>query len=126
MTGPAAASDRAATAVEQPQSDTGVGGCGDQGDLGVVESPVRRQVATVLVRVGVSQHDFLDLATVADVIAVELEGQHLPHHVRTGGQVLDRLEQRDHVDAAADAAIVGGDQPHLLEQDHRLQNVRHR
>ena len=58
----AAASDRAAATVEQPQPHAG--GCGrvDESALRREQVPLRRQVAAVLVRVGVADHHLLALA----------------------------------------------------------------
>ena len=63
VAGSAAAADRAAAAVEEPQPDSGLARHLDQLQLGAVQRPVGGQVAAVLVGVGVAEHHFLALAT---------------------------------------------------------------
>ena len=63
---PAAAADRAAAAVEQPQAHVVALEHLDQFDLGLVELPVRGEVAAVLVAVGIAEHHLLLAAAAVD------------------------------------------------------------
>ena len=119
----AAATDGAAAAVEQTQPDALVARHLRDRGLRVVQRPVRGEVAAVLVRVGVAEHDLLHVAAGGDVAAVQRHVPRRPQHRRAGLQVLDGLEQRHDVDGAGEHAVVDGDQPDLLEQDHRLQQI---
>ena len=62
VAGAAAAADGAAATVEEPQPDSGLAGRLDQVELGAVQRPVGRQIAAVLVGVGIAEHDLLAVA----------------------------------------------------------------
>jgi hypothetical protein len=94
VAGPAAATDRAAAAVEEPQPDAVLAGHLDQRQLGPVERPVGGEVAAVLVAVGVAEHDLLRLAAGADQRPVEGLVEHRLQRRTGGGEVVDGLEQR--------------------------------
>ena len=61
MGGAPAATDRPAASVEQPEVDPVTPGHGDEGALGPMERPLRHEIAAVLVRVGVADHDLLQV-----------------------------------------------------------------
>ena len=119
---PAAAADRAAAAVEQPQAHVVALEHLDQADLGLVELPARGDEAAILVAVGIAEHDFLHAAAAVDQLAVVVHRQHAVHDAAGGLQILDGLEQRHDVDGAAAG---GMDQAGLLQQQRDLQHVGH-
>src|SRR5262249_47658587 len=96
----AAAADRAAAAVEQPQANIVAFEDLHQPDLGFVELPSRRDKAAILVAVGIAQHHLLHGAAAVDQLAVVVQRQHPVHDAGGGLQVLDGLEQRYDVDRA--------------------------
>ncbi len=93
----------------------------DQADLGLVELPARGDEAAVLVGIGIAEHHLLLAAEIVDEAAVFGNGEQPVHHADAGAQVVDRLEQRDHVERGPP---VGADEPDLLEQQRELQHVR--
>ncbi len=119
---PAAAADRAAAAVEQPQPHAVTLEHFDQPDLGLVEFPARGDEAAVLVAVGIAQHHFLDAAAAVDQLAIIMHRQQPVHDRGAGLQVLDGLEQRHDVERAAAGGI---DETDLLQQQRYLQHVGH-
>ena len=76
---PAAAPDRTAAAVEQPQPHAVALEHIDQPDLGLVELPARGDEAAILVAVGIAEHHFLDAAAAVDQPAVIMQRQHPVH-----------------------------------------------
>ena len=66
----AAAADRAAAAVEQPQPHMVALEHFDQADLGLVELPARGDEAAVLVAVGIAEHHLLHRAAAVHQLAV--------------------------------------------------------
>ena len=98
---PAAAADRAAAAVEQPQPDAVTLEHLDQPDLGLVQLPARGEKAAVLVAVGIAEHHLLHGAAAVDQPAVIVQRQQPVHDAGGGLQILDGLEQRHDVDRAA-------------------------
>ncbi len=117
---PAAAADRAAAAVKQPQPDVMAREHLDQADLGLVELPAGGDEAAVLVAVGITQHHFLHGAAAVDQSAIIVNRQHAVHDAGGSLQILDGLEQRHDIDGAAPGRI---DQAGLLEQNRDLQHV---
>ena len=95
---PAAAADRAAAAVEQPQPHVVALEHLDQADLGLVELPARGDEAAILVAVGIAEHHFLHAAAAVHQLAVIMQRQHPVHDAGRGLQILDGLEQRHDVD----------------------------
>jgi len=96
--------DRPAPAVEQRQLDAMCPrGCAQRG-LRLVKQPVRGEVARLLVRVGVAEHDLLPVSAPAEVLPIGRLGQ-------------DRvvLEQRDHIE---DRRRVGGRSREPKEPGH--------
>ena len=122
---PAAAHGTAAT-VEEPQPDSGLARRLDQVQLCPVQRPVRGQVAAVLVGVGVAEHDFLAVAAGGHHRAVQRKVQRRFENRRSTLQVVDGLEQRHDTDWRVRLASGGVQQAGLLEQDGRLEHVRHR
>ncbi len=77
----AAAADRAAAAVEEAQLDAAAVGEGcDERALALVQRPVRREVAAVLVAVGVAEHHLLQVAARREPAAVARDGERRSHH----------------------------------------------
>ena len=79
---PAAAADRAAAAVEQAQLHAVRRRRVDQRALGAIERPVRRQVAAVLVAVGIAEHHLLPVGAARDVRPIERQRERCAHRRR--------------------------------------------
>ena len=71
----AAAADRPAAAVEQPQADLAALEDVDQRHLGLVELPARGQEAAVLVAVGIADHHLLHAAAAFQQARVVRDGR---------------------------------------------------
>ena len=119
---PAAAADRAAAAVKQPQAHMVALEHLDQLDLGLVEFPTRGDKTAILVAVGIAQHHFLHRAAAVDQLAVIVDRQHPVHDAARCLQILDGLEQRHDIDGAAAG---GMNQAGLLQEQRDLQHVGH-
>ena len=89
---PAAAADGAAAAVEEPQLDAVVAKRVDERQLRAVERPVGRQVAAVLVAVGVAQHHFLPAVAAFEPAAIERQRERGAHDRRPSAR--DRRSSR--------------------------------
>src|SRR4029077_514509 len=63
----------------------------------LVQRPDRRDVAAVLVAVGIPKHHLLLVAAHAEPAPVERLRERLAHDVGAALEVADRLEERDHV-----------------------------
>ena len=96
--GPTAAADPAAPAVEQRQLDAvPPGGLRERG-LGPVDEPVRGEIAGLLVRVGVAEHDLLPVAAATDVVAVGGVGEDRVEDAARGRERRRVLEERHDVE----------------------------
>src|SRR5689334_11639263 len=95
-----APANRAAPTMEQPQIDSGLIARRRKPRLSILERPVGRQIASILARIRVPQHDLLESAASGQVAGVRTVRIKLPHQAVAPLKVLDRLEQRDHVDIA--------------------------
>ena len=93
----AAAAHRAAAPMEEHQPHAGLPGQPHQVYLGPLQRPARSQQATVLGAVGIAQHHDLAITAGAHVAAVDGVVEQRTHHPGGGVQVVDRLEQRRHV-----------------------------
>ena len=118
---PAAAADRTAAAVEQPQAHAVALEHTDQADLGLVEFPARGDETAVLVAVGIAEHHLLHPAAAVDEATVFRQRKQAVHDRGTGLQILDGLEQRHDVDRAAAGGV---DETHLLQQQRHFQQIR--
>ncbi len=98
---PAAAPDRAAAPVEEPQLDAVRRERVDQPHLGAIQRPVRGQIAAVLVAVGVAEHHFLPVVAAGDERRYGRLRERVAHDRAAAREVVDRLEQRHDVDARA-------------------------
>ena len=121
MGGAAAAPDRAAAAVEQPQPHAVPGGHVTQRPLRLVDRPLAGGDAGLLVGVRVAEHHLLQVAAGADDLPVRRQGQHLVEQVAAGVQLGRGLQQRH--DADPGPAGVDVDQPGLAGQHGRGQHV---
>ena len=130
--GAAAAPDGAAPAVEQGQGHAGLPAGLGQRLLRAVELPVGGDEAAVLVAVRIPQHDLLPVSPGLQVLAVHGQREQLAHQARAAVQVVDRLEQRHHLQRALRllALAAGLEQAVLLGEEQRRQHVadarRHR
>src|SRR6202030_696860 len=75
----AAAPDRAAAAMEQPQTHVMPLEHFNQAELGFVEVPARGDEAAILVAVGIDEHHFLHSAAAVHQFAVIVQRQHPVH-----------------------------------------------
>ena len=92
-----------------------------------VQLPVRGDVTAVLVAVGVSEHDFLQVAAAGDQRAVGRQAQQPVHHRARAPQVVDGLEERR--DVEVQGWLIGGprpQQPRLAQQHGRFEDIAHR
>ena len=112
--------------MEEPQPDPGAPGGGHQVQFGPVERPVGGQVAAVLVGIGVSEHDLLGVTAGRHHGAIDGDRQCGLQDRRAVLQVVDRLEERH--DAHRGVGLIPGQvkQTGLLQQQRRLEQVRHR
>ncbi len=126
---PAAASHRAATAVEQPQGDAMLGlellELLGQRDLGAIQLPVGGEEAAVLVAVGIAQHDLLLAAGALHQPRDAGQGIEVAHDGRGVAQVFDGFEQRRHqqLGVAVVAAQGAVEQPRLLLQQQQFKQI---
>src|SRR4029078_6577375 len=97
----ATAPDGGAAALEQAQLDTMPFEYLDQLDGGLVQLPVRGEIAAVLVAVRVAQHDFLHTAAALQHATVFGYGEQRFHDGAAAAQISDRLEQRNDVEGKA-------------------------
>ncbi len=112
--------------MEEPQPNSAFASGVDQGQLGAVDRPVGGQVPAVLVRIGVSEHDFLHVAAGGHHGAVERKIKHRLQNRRAVVQVVDGLEQRRNPDRTVGLVSRSVQQPDLFHQNGRLEHVRHR
>ena len=128
MCGPAAATDRAAAAVEQAESDVAAFGDGNEGSLRPIQLPLGRQVAAVLVGVGVADHDLLPALAALDDLFVSRMFEHGGQGGVRVAEVGDGLEQRHDVDGARYTSRFDVDphEPDLFEQHGHLEDVADR
>ena len=106
--------DAGAAPVEEAPAHPGAAAHVADLPLRLVQRPVRREEARVLVAVAVAQHDLLHVP--AQHRAVLGQRQQLPHDLRRPLEVVQRLEQRHGQDAQA----------HLACQDQRFEHVTDR
>jgi hypothetical protein len=90
----AAAADRAAAAVEQPQPHAVPGRHVAQRPLRLVDRPLAGGDAGLLVGVGVAEHDLLQVAAGPHDLPVGRQGQHLVQQLAAGVQLGRGLQQR--------------------------------
>ena len=119
----ATAADRAAAAMEQPHADAVPAEGLDEFGLCLEQLPARRQVAAVLVAVGIPEHHFLRLAPRVEHARVHRNRQQRVHRAGRVAQVRDRLEQRD--DVAAEVRVRRTVEADLAQQQHHLEHVGH-
>ena len=120
--GAAAAARRPAAPVEERERDVVQPADVHQPLLGQQQLPVGRQVAAVLVGVGVAHHHHLAVAARLQVAQVRGQAQQAAQRVRRAAEVVDRLEQGHEVDVGAEGAVLlpaqpGGRGQHLGGQD---------
>ena len=131
VAGPAAAADRAAAAVEQPQPDAMAGleliEQAHQRDLGAVQLPVAGEEAAVLVAVAVAEHDVLLAAAGGHHRRDAGQGVVVAHDGFGAPQVTDGLEQRHDDQLGAGRRAVGRQgavqQAAFLHQQQHLEQV---
>ena len=122
----AAAADGAAATMEEPQPDSRRARRLDQIQFGAVQRPVGRQVAAVLVGIGIPQHDLLGVAAGGDHRPVDRDREGRLQDRRAALQIVDGLEQRHDTDRHIWMFAGKVQQPSLFEQQRRLQQVRDR
>ncbi len=102
---PATSPDPPSPPVEQRQLDTvPLGGRHERG-LGDVQEPVRGEVAGLLVRVRVAEHHLLPIPAPPEMRAVGRVGQDRVEDTARGLERRRVLEQRNHIDREAPAAV---------------------
>jgi hypothetical protein len=109
--------------VEQQQIDAGLATDRRQLLLRYVERPRRRQDPGVLPRVGVAEHHLLPPAARGELPGVDRVGQQRAQHLRRPPQVVERFEQRHHVDARGRRVAREVHQPRLARQQQHAQQV---
>ena len=87
------------------------------------ELPVGRQVAAVLVGVGVAHHHGLALAARLDVAAVLRRAEERPQHPGGPAQVADGLEEGHEVDVRVEAPVLLADQAGVARERQRREEV---
>ena len=117
----AAAPDRAAAAVEEPQAHAVAHGDLAQALLGAVDLPLARGDAGLLVGVRVAEHHLLHVAAQGEQPPVGGLGQQLLEHLAGAAQLGRRLQQRDEADPRH--AGVEVDQARLAGQDRGGEQV---
>jgi len=118
---PAAATDRPASAVEQPQPDTKTPGRIAQALLSAVDLPLAGGYAGGLVGVRVSEHHLLHPAAERDDAAIRGVLEQVREEAVRAPQLLHGLEQRDEADARHAAVHV--DQSGLAREHHGGKDV---
>src|SRR5262249_22710556 len=96
--GSAAASDRAAAAVEEAEAHAVALEHLNERDLGAVELPAGGEEAPVLVAVRISQHHLLDIAAALEETAIAGTLEDRLHDGAAVAQIGDRLEERHDVE----------------------------
>ncbi len=94
--------------------------------LGLVELPVRRDEAAVLVRIGIADHHLLHPALPAGGAAHHRHAEQVTHDGGRGAQVVDGLEQGDDRQGADLGPRGVEEHPRLLGQQVGAEDVRHR
>ena len=97
----AAATDRAATTVEDPKRPAMSRHHGGDRLVGAVERPGRAHVANLFVAIGISEHHLLDPAPPIELSGVRRVGEQGFQRCRRALQGIASLEQRDNVDLTA-------------------------
>jgi len=118
----AAAPDGAAASVEQSELDAMLAKRLDQVELRAIERPVRRQIAAVLVAVGIAEHHLLPVPPAFEHRAIAGDVERCPHDVVAPRKIVDRFEQRDDVEGERCAL----EQADFLQQYGNFQQVRDR
>ena len=95
----AAAADAAAAAVEQREIHASFAEQRGQFFLRAIERPRGGEQAGILRRIGVAEHDFLSVAARSELASIHGIVEQLAHHVRRAIEIVERLEQRNDVDA---------------------------
>ena len=119
----AAATDCAAPAVEQAEFQAVFAEYFYQFQFCLIQLPVGRDVAAVLVAVRITQHHFLGVSPVGQQPAVVGNGEQFVHDGPAAAQVLDGFKQRDDIDVQRIAAF---QQACLLQHQCQFQHVAHR
>jgi hypothetical protein len=109
-----AAADRAAATVKESQAHIVLATYLEQGDLSLVQFPPRCQIASVLVAVGIAEHDFLHVVSGLEQVPIRLQRQQSCHDGTAAAQVVYGLEQRH--DVEIDPLSLRIIQSHFLEQ----------
>ncbi len=109
--------------MEQPHANAVLAEGLDEFGLCLEQLPAGRQVAAVLVAVGIPEHHFLRLAPRVEHARVHRNRQQRVHRAGRVAQVRDRLEQRD--DVAVQACVGGTVQADFAQQQHHLEHVGH-
>ena len=126
VTRPAATAHCSAATVEQSQPDRSRSGQLHKVQFSPVERPVRGEIATVLVGVGVAQHHLLDLASSIHHRPVE---RYFERGLQDGCptlEIVDGLEQRHDCHRRIGALARKIKQACLFEQQRCLKQIRHR
>jgi hypothetical protein len=108
--GAAAPADRTPPPVEEGEGDAVAAAERGQRPLGEVQLPVRGEVAAVLVRVAVPDHDRLRPPALVEVARVGGVREEALHDRGGGVEVLHRLEQRHHVEGVCDPGVLRQEQ----------------
>ncbi|MNT10652.1 hypothetical protein D3C72_1454940 [compost metagenome] len=116
--------------MEQAQLDAGLLKVGHERQFRLVQFPVRREEAAILVRVGIAEHDFLQLSLLGDQLFYQGQGHDLAHDAGRALQVGYRLEQGDDHQLARAVAVasrfpVGAQQARFFLQQQHFQQVGH-
>ena len=128
--GSAAPPDRAAATVEQSAIHLVATRDCNNVELRLIQIPVRRKNAAVFARVGITEHDFLQIAAAAEQGAIYGIAEKRFKHGFGVAQIADRLKQRRNADFAKPAlagvaaqACQPGQKTHF---EHVRRGMRHR
>ena len=84
--------------MEQAQADAVRSEHLDQARFGLIQRPVGAEIASVLVAVGIAEHDFLHASARVQPEAIGVQRERFGHDVAAAAEVADGLEQRNDVE----------------------------
>ena len=113
----AAATDRAAAAMEQAHRDAVFAEDIDELNFGLIELPARGNKTAIFVAVRIAEHDFLHVATVFDQSAIGRVREGRFHNGSAGLQIADGFKERDDIDVGR---TVCGQQAHFFQKNSQF------
>ena len=109
--------------MKERDRDPGLPAHAREPDLGLAERPVGREIAAVLVGIGIADHDLLGAALARYRAFYDRDRQQFPHDRRRLLQIVDGFKQRRHGQAAIIRAVFTRKQPAITGQQIHAQDI---